>query len=122
MKPKKWELVLVLFLAAALCLWAFLPRHRGGMVTVSVDGSQVGSYALEENSSHPVSGYGGFTLTLVIDGGEAHVEESSCPDLICQHHAPISKIGEQIVCLPGRVVISITGTDGKEAAIDAITG
>ncbi len=122
MKPKKWELLLVLFLAAALCLWAFWPRQRGGMVTVSVDGRQVGTYALEENSSHPVSGYGDFSLTLVIENGQAHVEESTCPDLICQHHAPISRVGEQIVCLPGRVVISITGTDGKEAAIDAITG
>lgn len=122
MKPKIWELPLVLFLIAALCLWAFWPRQRGGTVTVSVNGQQVGTYPLDENSRQPVSGYDGFTLSLVIDGGEAYVSGSTCPDLICQHHAPISKVGEQIVCLPGRVVISVTDTDGKEAVIDAITG
>lgn len=122
MKPKMWELPLVLFLVASLCLWAFWPRQQGSMVTVSVDGQQVGTYPLEENLSQPISGYDSFTLTLVIDGGKAYVSGSTCPDLICQHHAPISKVGEQIVCLPGRVVISIRGTDGKEAVIDAITG
>lgn len=121
MKPRVWELPLVLGLILALCLWAFWPRHQGGMVTVSVDGKQVGTYTLEENLRQPVSGYDGFTLTLVVDGGQVHVAGSTCPDLICQHHSPISKVGEQIVCLPGRVVIAVTES-GKETEIDAITG
>ena len=120
MKPKKWEIPLVLVLILALCLWAFWPRKNGSMVTVSVDGIQVGTYSLTEDLRQPISGYDGFSLTLMIDGGQASVENSTCPDLICQHHSPISKSGEQIVCLPGRVVIRITDT--KEAGIDAITG
>lgn len=118
MKPKKWELLLVLVLVLCLCLWAFLPRKRGGTVTVTVDGSEVGTYALAQDLRQAVSGYDGFSLTLVIEDGAAQVEGSTCPDLICQHHAPVSKTGEQIICLPARVVITVTG---EENEIDAVT-
>ena len=121
MKPKKWEVLLVLGLILGLCLWGFWPRKAGRSVTVTVDGAESGTYALEQDLRQPVDGYDGFTLTLVIENGAAHVEDSTCPDLICQHHASISRAGEQIVCLPGRVVIAVTET-GKEAEIDAITG
>lgn len=120
MKPKVWELPLVLGLILLLCLWAFWPRKSGSTVRVSVDGVPVGAYSLTEDLSQPISGSGEFSLTLIIHDGHASVTNSTCPDLICQHHAPISRAGEQIVCLPGRVVIQITHE--KEAEIDAVTG
>lgn len=120
MKPKIWEIPLVLGLVLLLCLWAFWPRKSGETVQVFVDGVLDGTYPLAEDSSQPISGYGGFSLTLIVHGGHASVTNSTCPDLLCQHHAPISKAGEQIVCLPGRIVVQITSE--KEAQIDAVTG
>ena len=61
---------------------------------------------------------GGYSLTLVIQDGKAHVEDSTCPDLICQNHAAISRDSEQIICLPARIVITVTG--GEEEGFDAI--
>lgn len=119
MKPKKWEIILVLGLVFLLGLWAFLPRSTGNDVTVFVNGTQTGTYPLHENLRLAIGGYNGFSLTLVIENGQAHVEASTCPDLICQHHAAISDSGEQIVCLPARVVIAVSG---EEAEIDAVTG
>ncbi len=118
MKPKKWEVLAVLILALGLGLWAFWPKGAGNTVTVTVDGVKTGAYALDRDLVQPIAGYGGFQLTLVVSEGKAHVEDSACPDLICQHHSPISRSGEQIVCLPGRVVITVTG---EEAEIDAVT-
>ncbi|MCH5249444.1 MAG: NusG domain II-containing protein [Lachnospiraceae bacterium] len=37
---------------------------------------------------------------------------SSCPDKICVHHRAISMTGENIICLPHKLVIEITG-DGE---------
>ena len=37
---------------------------------------------------------------------------SSCPDKICVHHHAISMTGENIICLPHKLVIEITG-DGE---------
>ena len=44
---------------------------------------------------------------LVIDNGEAYMEEADCPNRICVHHSAISHTGEAIICLPNRVVIEI---------------
>lgn len=118
MKPKKWEIICVLGLVALLTAWALWPKSPGSRVQVSVNGQVLGSYPLEQDRRVPLTGYGGYALTLVIGEGKAHVEDSQCPDLICQHHAPISGAGEQIVCLPARIVIAVTG---EEDTIDAVT-
>ena len=46
--------------------------------------------------------------------GEVRMIKSSCPDLLCVHHYPVSAAGENIICLPHKVVIAITGEKGKE--------
>jgi hypothetical protein len=117
MKPKKWELVVLGVLLLGLVLWVLFPKQQGGAVTVTVNGETVGSYSLAQELRQNISGYGDYRLTLVIDRGEAWVEDAACPDLICQHHAPVSQAGQQIICLPGRIVISVAG---EEEAFDAI--
>ena len=119
MKLKKFEIILLLLLALGLSLWAFWPKAKGNTVTVTVDGDAVTELDLNENAQYFVDGYGEFSLTVVVENGEARVENSTCPDLICQNHSPIHSTGEEIVCLPGRVVVGITG---EEAAVDAFVG
>ena len=46
--------------------------------------------------------------------GEVRMIKSNCPDLLCVHHYPVSAAGENIICLPHKVVIAITGEKGKE--------
>lgn len=119
MKLKKWEIVILILLVLGLCLWAFWPKSQGNAVSVTVDGATVLEKSLTQSGTYPISGYGEFSLVLVIENGQAHVENSTCPDLICENHAPISKAGEQIVCLPGRTVITIVGQEGD---VDATIG
>jgi len=118
-KLKKTEWIVLAVLLLGLCLWGFWPKTEGSAVTVTVDGNDTGRYSLLKEATVPVDGYGEFALTLVVENGQVRVEDSTCPDLICQEHAPISRTGEQIVCLPGRVVITITG---EEAEYDAVVG
>lgn len=119
MMRKKWEMIIVAALVLALGLWAFWPKSSGTQVCVTVDGTQVLTASLAQSGTYPVQGYGGFSLNLVIQQGQVHVEHSTCPDLICENHAPIARAGEQIVCLPGRTIITIAGQEG---AADASTG
>ena len=116
MKVRKREIIFVLILAAALLAWALWPKAQGSRVSVTIDGKDAGSYSLLQSRQIPLEGYGGYSLTLVIQDGKAHVEHSTCPDLICQNHAAISS--EQIICLPARIVITVTG--GEEEGFDAI--
>ena len=56
---------------------------------------------------------------LVIKDGKANVVKASCPDLLCVHQMAISHTGEQIVCLPNKVVIEIV--NGSPASVDVVT-
>lgn len=107
------------FLAAVvitgLCLFLF--RADGDTVTVTVDGSVYGIYPLDEDITVEISSdYG--TNVLVIKDGLAFVEAATCPDKICVSHKPILRDGETVVCLPNRVVISVSSTkDGPDMIV-----
>lgn len=119
MRMKKWEIIAFLLLVLGLCIWAFWPKKAGNTATVTVNGETVLAVSLLQEGEYPLEGYGGFSLTVMVEKGQVRVEESTCPDLICQNHVPISRAGEQIVCLPARIVVSVTG---EEAEADAVVG
>lgn len=117
MKLKKWEILLLTMILLALCLWAFLPKGEGNRVSVTVDGETVAELPLSQDAEFPVDGYEDFSLTVIVEDGVCYVVDSTCPDLICQNHAPISQAGEQIVCLPGRTVVTVIGEKGEVDAV-----
>lgn len=117
MKLKKREILATAAIIIVLVLWTLWPKNPGNAISITVDGEELATYSLLQNLSLPLNGYNNFSLTLVIEDGRAHVEDSTCPDLICQQHDPISKTGEQIVCLPARIIITVMG---EEAIVDAV--
>lgn len=102
-------LIAVLLLAAAIG-FAYLNffRAAGNTVTVTVDGQEYGVYSLSQNRVENIfTGDEGLNR-LVISNGKAFVETANCPDGICSAHSPIWREGESIVCLPHRVVVSVS--------------
>lgn len=90
-------------------------RGEGNAVTVSVDGKVIATYPLDEDRVEDIrTGTEGLNR-LVIEDGKAWVETASCPDGVCAAHKPIHREGESIVCLPNKVVIAVTTTDGDDA-------
>ena len=114
------EGIILAALVFGLIVWLVLPKKTGAQVILTRSGKELARYALDTPTSIPVEGANGFSLTLVIEDGMAHVEDSTCPDLICQHHAPISKTGEAIICLPGQISVTIEG--GERLGQDAVSG
>lgn len=107
----------ILFIAALLlvaavagtCLWLF--RGRGDTVTVTVDGAVYGVYALAEDRVEDIRTGDAGLNRLVIRDGQARIETATCPDGICAAHRSVSREGESIVCLPHRVVVTVTAAD-----------
>ena len=122
--PKRSELVILAVIVLVLACWLLLPKSSGGSVTVTVNGEQQGTYSLLQDRRVEISGYAGYTLELVIEGGCAHVENATCPDLICQNHTKVSKSGSQIICLPARTVIEVEreSTEEEEELPDVVVG
>ena len=114
------EGVVLAALVLGLVIWLIFPRDTGAQVVLKRSGEELGRYALDTSIRIPVDGANGFSLTLVIEEGRAHVEDSTCPDLICQHHVPISRTGEAIICLPGQVSVTVEG--GERLGQDAVSG
>lgn len=119
MKQRKTEILLTAALVVLLLLGYLWPKAPGNTVEISVDGKNVLTFGLDDSGSYAVPDYNGYSLRVVVEDGRVWVEDSTCPDLVCQKHAPISQAGEQIVCLPHRLVITVVG---EEAQADAAVG
>lgn len=44
---------------------------------------------------------------LTISGDRVRMEAADCKDQICVHHVPVQDAGENIICLPNRLVVEI---------------
>ena len=113
-------LVVALVGGLSILLFRSLTNGNGDTVTVDINGTTVATYSLHENRTEEIRTKGGEGVNvLVIKDGEAYVESASCPDGICAAHRPISYNGEQIICLPNRVVITVRKTVNDAPDINA---
>ena len=106
-------LLLVAFLGAA---YMFSTRETGAYAVVSLDGEDIYRLPLSEDITVDVGKDGAFN-TIVIKDGSVCVSDASCPDHVCINQGGKMYDGETIVCLPNRLVITVTGGDTPE--IDA---
>lgn len=99
-------------LAVAFLLWFLLGYRKTGLeVEITVDGALYGTYSLEEDQRIPIETDGNTTNVLVIEDGRADMIQADCPDKLCVHQAAVSHVGETIVCLPNRVVVTVRGEE-----------
>ncbi len=111
-------LIAVLLLVAAIgAVYLFVFREKGNTVTVTVDGKPYAEYALSENITKDIyTGENGEQCNrLVIRDGKAFMETATCPDGICVSHRAVFRNGESIVCLPNRVVVTVTTVTDTQA-------
>lgn len=57
--------------------------------------------------------------TLIIDNGSIQIEKADCHDSLCVKQGIISKVGQNIICLPHKLVIEIKG-DSDSSSDDMI--
>ena len=97
-------------LAAMLCI-LLVGKRSGSFVVVSVDSGEVISFPLSQDVVYEIEGYDGGRNTLVIENGRAWLEDSTCPDHLCEHMGKIDTAGQSVICLPNRVVVEVRGVD-----------
>ncbi len=59
---------------------------------------------------------------LHIANGTVTMEAADCKDQICVRHRPIAANRENIICLPHRMVVEITGDSGREDNAEDLDG
>lgn len=117
--------VIVAVLCGIVC-WAVYGSDygTGTLVTVRVDGEVYGTYDLAEDRIVNIDKDGNHNC-IIIEGNKVLMTEADCPDKYClgqyRREGGMDKSNQTIVCLPNRVVISISGgATGEEP--DAVTG
>lgn len=113
---------LAVLAAAAAILFAFRPKS-GNFLTARIvlDNELVAELplsALSETVTLDVPG-ARYPITVEAENGRVRVSHSECPSQDCVHTGWVSRSGGQIICLPNRLVITVT--DGGADA-DAVTG
>lgn len=108
MKKRTFDIVLIVLLLA-ICIAAVLitglRNQKGSYVCISVNGEVQMYLPLDVDG---VFSLNGGTNILCIENGFAYMFEADCPDKICISEGKINRIGQQIVCLPNRLVVTVT--------------
>lgn len=104
------------------CVAVCIAVYKGGAVegstiAITVDGKEYGTYSLWEEQIITV-GEGDNINIIEIKDGEAFMVEASCPDQLCVDQNEISFDKESIICLPNKVVITVTSD--MESDLDGI--
>lgn len=109
----------LLIIAAIGIFYLFVLRKTGDSVNVTVDGKTYKTFSLSENVIEDIyTGENKEHLNrLIIKDGKAYMETATCPDGICVEHNPVYRDGESIVCLPNRVVVTVTTQNSNDPDI-----
>ena len=105
------DIVLILAIAlVGLCLLFFNGRKTTprSSVVVEVDGKTVASYPLDTDGVFVLNGG---TNTLEIKDGKARISDADCPNMQCVRQGWISRGGQSIVCLPNKLIVTVTSSD-----------
>lgn len=133
---KRADIILIagcLLSAVLTGIFLLMYRTQGGRVNVFHDGVEIAAFTFESSGngnsktkyyliqdieSEPVIGIydtypklpenEAFNL-FSITGDDVRMEAADCRDQICVHHNVISAVGESIICLPHRIVITVAG-------------
>lgn len=90
-------------------MYAWGHRAPALQAEVTVDGALVETLDLSKNQEVTIQGAGGGTNRLVTEDGAVWCAEASCPDKVCVRQGRQSRDGGQIVCLPNRMVVKVSG-------------
>lgn len=117
MKRCDWILLAGILLAAALLggIWYLHQAGPGREVVVTVDGKETMRLPLDQDDTVVLSGKDGGSNTLVIRNGEARITQADCPDKLCVRQQAVSHSGQQLVCLPHRIVVSVIDASGRDS-------
>lgn len=120
---KKADLIIIVSVAIIVGVLSFFLYYvnsgSGNTVTVEKDGEIIQTLSLDEDFEKQYD-FDGETNTLIIKDGKAMVTEANCPDGICANHKPISRAGESIICLPHKLVITVSNDKTEDNEIDAV--
>lgn len=107
-------IILILILGGLLFNYLYF-NQKSAYVKITVNNQEYQTIALNKNQTITIANKN----TIIINNKTVYIKEANCPDKLCIKQGKISKNGEQIICLPNHVVITITAASNND--VDATT-
>ena len=102
----------ILLIAAALFGFNYISHKKPAVtVQITVDGKEVEIHDLSRDTELTVTGANKGTNHLIVRDGEIWCSEASCPDKVCVHQGKKHLSSDTIVCLPNKMIVTITGDE-----------
>ena len=129
LRPNGWDgllaaVVLALAVAGGVLFWTGGGDAGALTAVVSVDGAETEGVTLAGLTApeERIYTHNGYTLHVTFTAGSAQVTASDCPTQDCVHTGAITRGGQSIVCLPGRIVIQQEGGAADAGSPDLVIG
>lgn len=118
--PLDAVLLAVLVGAGAWSTWTLFQAPKGGRAVVWIEGKRRAWYPLDGAAAiDTIPGALGPVLVRHGDGAIRFLE-APCPGKLCIRQGAAHRVGEKLVCVPSRVVVSIEGDAGPGEVLDAV--
>ena len=111
---RKLEKIIIGAILIALVLVSTIiylgPQEMGDRVKITLEGEVYGIYPLNEMKIINVDGEN----IIEIRSNTVKMTEAKCPNHLCVKQGEIKEIGESIVCLPHKLIITIEALNENE--------
>lgn len=103
MKKSDLKLIICLIIVGIIVLTAvLLCSDDGKKVVITKNNEQIFCGSLYEDKTIDLG-----TNVIVIKDGTVEVKKAVCKNQICVNHKKISQVGEQIACIPNKILITV---------------
>lgn len=121
---RRIDIVIIILCIAGIVLTSFIFRKaNNNLILVVYVGREKKIYSLND-ADFTVKGENNWVKVRVRDG-KVKITESSCNDKCCVNMGAISSEGQSLVCLPGRIFVTIEkdrmGEQRDNNSFDALT-
>ncbi|WP_101772689.1 NusG domain II-containing protein [Peptostreptococcus faecalis] len=120
---KKKDIILIVVVISLILVATLVNKNinagNAKEVEIYVDNQLYKKYPLDKSEKITIEKDGHVNDIHIHDGG-VEIEHANCPDKVCVNTGFINKTGQEIVCLPYKVVVKIVGGYENEKEHDII--
>lgn len=114
MKKRKIDLIIIaviIFMAAvSFIVIHIFYKDTGKTVQIFVKNRLVKELPLDKDITYNIED-GDYFNTLTIKDSRVYMTDANCPDKLCVKQKEIKENGENIICLPHKVIVKVVSDD-----------
>lgn len=111
-----FSIIVISLLSVTIIL---ITSKQGNYVTIEQNGTITAVLQINKNQKYNIYNENNeIENTILIENGQVSMIYADCPDKICEKHKAIKNNNESIICLPNKVIVTVT--NNLENEVDGV--